>query len=417
MKILVLSDDFPPEVAGGAGMMAFRITKEFLRQGNDVLVVSTTADKEKVGMSETDGIPVYRIYSKCHERWRQYRSLCNPIILREVRKIISKFNPDVVHAHNVHMHLSYASLSMVRHFGAKVFMTAHDIMSFYPGTFTEFINPNDLSFPTVFDYRVTALMLFKKFRLRYNPLRNFFIRRILKQIDGVISVSEALKEALSQNGLGNIAVIHNGIDVAGWSISYEEAESFKRSFNCEGSDLVLFGGRLSGAKGGDLILRAMQGVVHRAPSAKLLVVGRKDSYAGRMEKKAKSLGLGDKVVFTGWLSEEGMKKAYASATLVVVPSVCFDSFPNGNLEALAAARPVVATCFGGSREIVRDGENGCIVNPFNVPALAGAITDLVLNKEKAQRFGKAGHNLVVEKYSIEKTAKIYLSIFAEQNCH
>lgn len=411
MKILVFSDDFPPDVAGGAGMMAFRITKEFLKQGHEVFVLSTTDDKNNAGKSEVDGIHVYRVYSHYHERWRSYRSICNTGVLAQVKETLLEFKPDVVHAHNVHMHLSYASLCMARRYGAKVFMTAHDIMPFYPGTFTEFIDPKDLSCPTVFNYSVTALMLLKKFRYRYNPLRNFFIKKVLRRIDGVIAVSDTLKEALSQNGIKNVTVIHNGIDVSAWKVSPDETKAFKHSHGVDGTDVVLFGGRLSGAKGGDLILQAMHTVTMRNSSARLLVVGKKDAYAERMEKRAKELSIGDKVVFSGWLPEGEMKKAYAASTLVVVPSVCFDSFPNGNLEAFAVGRPVVSTCFGGSREIVRDGENGYIVNPFNVPFMSEAIGGLLSDKEKARRFGENGRKLVAENYSIEEVAKKYVLLF------
>jgi len=410
MKILVLSDDFPPEVAGGAGTIAFRMSKEFIAQGHKVKVFTTTQDKNSGENIVFENIEINRVYSKYHDRWRAYVSLYNPRVVGKLKKIIKKFKPDIIHAHNVHGHISYYALVLATRY-AKVFMTAHDVMSFYPGTFTEFINPENLSFPSLFNYRVTALMLIRKFRFRYNPFRNTIIRHILKRIDGVIAVSHELKEALTQNGITVCGVIHNGIKVSEWDIPLSDVEVFKSSFGLTSSEVVLFGGRLSGAKGGNLILEAISYVSKSVPSVKLLVVGQKDFYAERMLKKAIELGIGDRVIFTGWLKEDDMKKAYASATVVTMPSVCFDSFPNGNLEAFAASRPVVSTCFGGSREIVRDGENGYIVNPFNVPSLANAIADLILNKEKARQFGKAGHDIVIKEYSIEKIAKRYFSKF------
>ncbi len=413
MKILVLSDDFPPDVAGGAGVMAFRISKEFVRQGHEVFVLAATANREKVGVHSLEGLSVEYFHSVYHERWRSYVSLLNPAGLRAIKRVLRKYNPDVVHAHNVHAHISYSALSLAKKAGKKVFMTAHDIMSFYPGTFTEFINPSDFSCPQTFNYRVTAGTMYQKFRLRFNPFRNVFIRQVLRKIDGVIAVSDALKDALSQNNIAHVSVIKNGIDTKNWQIPSADATAFKSKFADPASKVVLFGGRLSGSKGGELILLAMQQVIQRVPGAILFVAGRKDFYADRMIEKTETLNIAKSVVFTGWLGEDEMKKAYASSNVVVTPSVCFDSFPNTNLEAFAAGKPAIATCFGGSREVVHDGENGYIVNPFDVMTLAEKISDLLQNEEKAQSFGLQGKQLVEKEFLIKDTAKQYLDLFSK----
>ncbi len=413
MKILILSDTFHPEVAGGADMVAFRLAKEFLRQGHDVRVVTTTVNPEKQGEDTLEKLLVTRIYSRYPERWRSYVSLWNPQVLTEVKKILMEFKPDVVHAHNVHMHLSYASLLLAKRWTPKVYLTCHDVMPFYPGTFTEFIDPKDLSCPIVFNYRVSIVMLLKKFRFRYNPLRNTIIRMVLRSIDGVIPVSHALKDALTQNGITTTEVIYNGIDVSAWTVDLTDVEAFRCQHNLKGTKVVLFGGRLSGGKGADIVLQAMRTVLLHDQTTRLLVVGKKDTYAERMEKRAKELGIEKQVVFAGWLSESEMKKAYAASILAVVPSVCFDSSPNGNFEAFASRRTVVSTCFGGSREVVVPGENGYIVNPLNIPSMSEAISRLLSDKEKARKYGENGHRLVAQSYSTEVAVQKYLSLFSK----
>lgn len=413
MKILVLSDDFPPYAFGGAGMIAFRASKEFIKQGHQVYVITSTSDKNKQGMSQVGGITVYSLYSQYHARWRSYVSILNPLVLMQVKEIILEIKPDIVHAHNVHAHLSYASLILAKKYSPKVFMTAHDMMSVYPGPFTEFINTKDLSCPKKFDYRVTKLMMVKKFRLRYNPFRNFIVKKLLNGINGVVAVSDALKNGLSQNGINVKMVIHNGINISEWDVLEDEATMFKHSVGLDGFSVILFGGRLSGVKGGDIILEAMNLVSKQFPLAKLFVVGKKDFYAERMEKRAESLGLRDKIIFAGWLSEDDMKKAYAISEIVVVPSVHLDPFPTVNLEALSLRKPVVSTCFGGSSEIIKDGENGFIVNPLNINKLAEVIIELLNDKEKARRLGEEGYRLVAQKYTIEEMAKKYLYLFSE----
>ena len=123
-----------------------------------------------------------------------------------------------------------------------------------------------------------------------------------------------------------------------------------------------------------------------------------------MLDQARELQIEKRIVSLGWLSGTELQKAYASAALVVVPSLSFDSFPTVNLEAMAAGKPVVATCFGGSREAVQDGVTGYIVNPFNVPVLAEKIVDLLQSVEKLNRFGHEGHERVLKEFTLEKQA-------------
>lgn len=209
--------------------------------------------------------------------------------------------------------------------------------------------------------------------------------------------------------------IHNGIEGENWLVSDGYVSEFKNKYKFQGSEVVLFGGRLSGAKGGNLILQAMRDVVHVNPNSKLVVVGRIDEYAKRMMAQAQKLGISKSIIFVGWLVESEMKSAYTAASVVVVPSVCFDSFPNSNLEAFAASKPVVATCFGGSREIVKDGENGFIVNPFDVKRLASLISSLLVEKEKAKKFGENGKQLVTKEFSMKKMAEAYLELFQSRD--
>lgn len=79
---------------------------------------------------------------------------------------------------------------------------------------------------------------------------------------------------------------------------------------------------------------------------------------------------------------------------MVVPSVVFDSFPTVNLEALAAGRPVIATCLGGGRELVRDGQEGFIVNPLRTEALTEQLLALLSDEALAARLGAAGRRRI-----------------------
>jgi len=225
-----------------------------------------------------------------------------------------------------------------------------------------------------------------------------------------VTVSDALAEALRQNGIPVACTIHNGIDASLWVHKSDEVKSFKDKHNV-GDYVVLFGGRLSRVKGAPELLRALAEVAKKLPQAQLVVIGTEDAYTTHMRAFADELGVGKQLVFTGWITGEERCAAYHSAALVCVPSVCFDSFPTMNLEAMACCKPVIATCLGGSREQVVDGETGYVVNPFDIQTMAGRMVELLVDKEKNARFGKAGYERVVSVFSPAKQIQKYERLF------
>ena len=409
MRILILSDSYA--TGGGAAQIARLMAKGLQNRGHDILVVASVQDRTSAGFKIIDGIEVYKIYTNYNLFWRAYRGLYNPPAIKEIKKIINNFKPDVVQAHNIHSYISYHILKIAKKSGAKVFLTAHDVQLFHYGKLVEFINPEDLTVPKNFDYKISAWKQMKRYSKTYNPLRNIIIRHYLKYVDKIFAVSNALKEALSQNGITNIAVIHNGIDVDEWQIDKNNTEEFKKKYGFVGKKIILFGGRLSETKGGSEIILAMERITKEVPDARLMVMGEIDGYAKKMIDLAAGLGIQDKLIFTGWLTGDLLKSAFNACDIVTVPSVCFDSFPTINLEAMACHKPVIATCFGGSREAVLGGETGYIVNPYDINNLASKIIYLLKNPSEALRFGENGYERVKTEFSLDKMISNYLSFY------
>jgi len=408
MKILILQDDFPPKSYGGAGVVSFNMAQGLKDKGHDVYVVSTVKNKEEEGKEELKGVKIYNIYSNYHERWRAYLSLYNPMVIKKVKILTKEIKPDIVFANNVHFHISYYSLKLAKNSGAKVFLIAHDAMTVHYGKMTKFVKSSDLSLPDRLKYKINFLDQIKKFKKRYNPLRNIIIKHYLKYVDKIFSVSEALKDALKENGIDNVETIHNGIDISRWAINTSNVEAFKTLYKLKDKKIILFGGRLSESKGGYKIIYAVKKVLSKIPNVVLLVLGKEDEYSNMMLGKARGLNMGNKIIFTGWISGKDLVSAYHSSDVVVVPSVYLDPFPTVNLEAMACAKPIVGTCFGGTPEIVEDNLTGFIVNPFNTEVMAEKISYLLLNPKKAREFGKRGYNKVKEKFNIDKWIDEYL---------
>jgi len=408
VKILILSDGIIPESHGGAEVVTWNIAKTLAQIGEEVFIVTTTREKKSEGFKERKGVKIYTIYSAYHNRWRAYLSLRNPPVTKQVKEILNLLKPDVVHAHNIHNYLSYHCLKLAKKAGAKVFLTAHDVMLFHYGKLNEFINPNDLSFPKEFNYKVSPWQQIKKYKKRYNPFRNIIIKCYLKYVDKIFAVSKALKEALNQNNIDNVEVVHNGITIKEEVLNDQVAQFIIKN-NLQGKKIVLFGGRLTKVKGGHQALLAMKLVAVKIPETVMLVLGEKNAYTNEMIEAARSLGLVQKLVFTGWLSGDELKAAYISSNVVIMPSICFDSFGMVCLEAMAYRKPVIATCFGGAKEIVLEDKTGYIVNSFDITLLANRILAILTDQSLADRLGQAGYLRAKEAFDLKHIAREYLS--------
>ena len=95
---------------------------------------------------------------------------------------------------------------------------------------------------------------------------------------------------------------------------------------------------------------------------------------------------------------------------MLVPSICLDVFPTVVLDAMAYAKPVVATSFGGAREAVENGTTGYVVSPFNVEQMADHIETLLTQPELAREMGERGRALVESRFHVAQTAARYLEI-------
>ncbi|MEK7108837.1 MAG: glycosyltransferase family 4 protein [Patescibacteria group bacterium] len=399
MKIVFLQDDFPPQSFGGAGISTFELAQGMYKAGQEVFVITTCRKESDAKIFDHEGIRVFRIATTIPERWRSYRCLYNRQAVREVERILSEIKPDVVHVNNVHTQLSYYCLKIARRHAKAVIFTARDVMTF------NFAKLTTKKYLENFDARTTWRDHIAQAGKRYNPLRNWFIKRYLRYADKIFAISKALQKALSQNGIKNVEVIYNGIDVENWNGTRDSALKDKK--------VILFGGRLSEAKGGEKTVEALAQIVKGEPRAVLLVAGKIDEYAETMKKKAQSLGIADKLIFTGWIDGQAIKNAYASADVVLMPSICFDAFGRVNIEAMASKKPVVGTCYGGTPEVVVDGVTGYIVNPLYPEQIAQKTLDLLKNPAKAGQFGRVGYERVKVEFNLDDKVKQYLLCYKD----
>ncbi len=158
-----------------------------------------------------------------------------------------------------------------------------------------------------------------------------------------------------------------------------------------GRGFLLIVGRMDASeryKGHDQILETLPHVLALCPDARLVVAGNGDDRR-RLEDKATSLGVGAAVVFTGFTSEATLAELYRRCAVFVMPSRG-EGFGLVYLEAMRAARPVLAAQRTAAEEIVEHGRTGLLVDPDNHETLSKALARLLRDVGAARRMGWAG---------------------------
>lgn len=408
MKILLLSDRIPPEGRGGAEAVVWRLARALAAAGHDLHIAASTPGPPFEELR--DGIPTYHLRASYPERFRAWLSLWNPQTASALRRLIERLQPDIVNAHNIHSFLTYHSLKLARAAGCGVVFSAHDAMPIVYGKLPASLDGRELPRPG--DYRLPAGFNLRMNRFRYNPWRNFMIKRALERYAHIRTApSQALAAAFADNDMPPAEVVHNGIDLDDWQPPAESIiADLRERFGLAGRRVILIAGRLTMEKGLRQMLLALDRLRQSQPAAHLLVLTSRD-FAAQLPP---DLGhLRACITIGGWLSGAELRAAYQLADVVAAPSIYVDPFPTVNLEAMAAGKPVVATCFGGSPEVVLDGETGFIVNPLQVEAFADCLLRLLSDDALRAAMGARGRERMRAHFSLARQVSQMLEIYRQ----
>ena len=209
--------------------------------------------------------------------------------------------------------------------------------------------------------------------------------------------SQAARRRFVGSGLEDkVRVVYNGEDLE----RYAEVEGGAVRQELGGAPLIGMVGRFSPEKDHETFLQAAARVAGTWPQARFVLVG-EDPDPGQprrraLEQLAERLGLQDKVIFTG--ARQDMPEVMAALDLLV-HCAHREAFGRVLVEAMAAARPVVATAVGGIPEVV--GECGLLVPEGDAAEVARAVESLLADPETARQLGVAGQRRVREHFSIE----------------
>jgi glycosyltransferase involved in cell wall biosynthesis len=221
----------------------------------------------------------------------------------------------------------------------------------------------------------------------------------LKNADAVTAVTGAIVDTLVRDyGIERslVRIIANGADLPDEEVEAPLARRWRERFLATPiKPLWVVAGRLEEQKGHDVLFDALVPLLRHGLDFTLVVAG-DGSRRGWLEQRALSLGLSPRVQFVGQLDDVG--GLLAAADGVILPSR-WEGLPLVLLEAMARARPIVASAVGGVADAIEDGVTGTLVPPDDVAALATALENLHRRADRAWRLGEAAAEVARERYS------------------
>ncbi|HZJ72270.1 MAG TPA: glycosyltransferase, partial [Planctomycetota bacterium] len=210
-------------------------------------------------------------------------------------------------------------------------------------------------------------------------------KKELARAEAVTVVCGAIADSLHRDygvDRARLRVVPNAADVPDDEHEWEEARRLRDQFGAMArKPLFVSAARLEEQKGHDVFLDALAQLVRKGIAFSAAIAG-DGAQKEPLQRRAAMLGLEKRVTFLGRLDDVGPLLAAADG---VVLASRWEGLPLTLLEALARARPVVATRVGGIPDVIRDGENGRLVPPDDATALAAVLEDFANKSDAALR--------------------------------
>jgi len=382
----------------------------YLKKGGE----DTTVFNEKKILEE-NGHLVY-LYTKSNEEFKKgnlferifkiFEIFFSFTTYRELKKIIKKFKPDIIHIHNIFLRISPSVYFIAKKYNIPVVQTLHNyrflclngLFLLNNGKICEKCKNGNFIYGVINRcYRnsflqslIVSLMVF---------IHRKIFKTFTKKIDIFISPSNFLKDKIKETkDFRNVKIIlkPHFIEVKK-DINTEEFENY-----------ALYLGRISKEKGISTLLKAFKEI----ENFRLVIAG-----DGPLVEEGKEIIQRQKlnnVSFTGYLNGDKKDSILRKASVTVLPSEWYENMPYSILESFAYGVPVIASRIGGLRELVIDGYNGLLFEPGNAEDLTYKIEKLSKNKDLLLEMRKNAYKTASERFSemvgYENIIAIYRSL-------
>jgi len=260
----------------------------------------------------------------------------------------------------------------------------------------------------------------------HNPLEDLSWdkSRCLRKAQHIITPSEYLKRAIvsqTPHDESKITAVHNGVDLERYGSGTDTR--FRQEFGIpDDHTLILYVGQIIEGKGLLHLIKAFNDLSDEYDDISLAVIGSTDLWdlskdniaeASAYEQTVLETATADTIEFCGRTSGSVLIDGYDAADIFACPSVWNEPFPLVNLEAMAAATPVIGSDMGGIPELINDGETGFITEPGNPNAIAEKIEILIENQSLRAKMSEYARQHVEDSYTWEQAAVKTLDIYEQ----
>lgn len=250
----------------------------------------------------------------------------------------------------------------------------------------------------------------------FDPVRaRFFLeleRLLARTTTRIVAISPAQREEIRRLGIAHeprLIEVPLGIELEQF-VDAAPRGALRRELGVPDNEILVgIIGRLVPIKAVDVFIEAMALVSREHAHAQFVVVG-DGELRPRLESLARSRGLGERLHFIGWRAD--LPAVYRDLDVVVLTSDN-EGTPVSIIEALAAARPVVATAVGGVPDVIGYNERGLLVPPRDPRAVAHAVEGLLERPQYAEQLGRAGRSHVYPVYDIASLVRRIEGLYSD----
>ena len=270
--------------------------------------------------------------------------------------------------------------------------------------------------------RIAGVKVIIRTKHNHVPLKGGAFSRFIygRLTDRIITISGHIKNVMISSGIdpARITTIHTSVDLDYFSPRPKNEQLLKEFGLVPGCPVIGTVARLSDRKGMPFLLDALKLLMDEGRRFSCLIVGGGGSSSeekiGLLKQKAASQGLTPRLVFTGLRGD--IPEILSLFDFFVLPSLN-EGLGRSLVEAMTAGKPVVASRVGGIPEAVEDGKTGILVPPRDAHALAGALSVMLDNPEKALEMGRCGREraekLFDEERMVDSICSLYQAMLAQ----
>jgi len=396
MRILVISNYYPPLEIGGWEQLTRDVSEQLIKRGHQVYVVTSNYRADEITQAEPNVARVLHLESPDHVHYHPRYTLTvrqrEQQNRQQLNQVINDFQPDFVFINGmwnlpstVAQHLEQKYPGRVVYYVASYWPAETDAHTAYWQTPTQ--KPM-LRFP-----KQIAGTLAQKIFIPNNPRNGLAFEHVL-------CVSDFMRQYLIKNAdipVHKVHVVYNGIELPLFTM-----RKLERNIS---SLKLLYAGRLSPEKGVHTAIESMSYIATLQldlPVTLTIVGGGAPTYEEQLKKQIVDLNLSDVVHFVGAVPRQEMPKILSDHHVLLLTSVWAEPLARMTQEAMACGLVVIGTTTGGTPEILQNEQNGLTFEAENAAMLANKIAQVAQDSKLRIRLAKAARQTVEERFSFER---------------